>query len=69
MADEEHELLLDNGKDETTAVEGVIVQLSKRDSASVVTRPASRRKGSPDTEVCECKDIPQKRECSFNKVR
>ena len=52
MADDsEQELLLESRESENRTVdEGLIIQLSKRDSTSVTTRP-SRRARSTDTEV------------------
>ena len=55
MADDsEQELLLESRESEnsekSTVDEGLIIQLSKRDSSSVITRP-SKRARSTDTEV------------------
>ena len=57
MADDsEQELLLESGPSESenrTVDEGLIVELSRRDSSSVTTRGPSRRRRS-NTEVREC---------------
>jgi hypothetical protein len=62
MADDsEQELLLESRESEKSTVdEGLIIQLSKRDSTSVTTRPG-RRARSTDTEVrnysCMCTTV------------
>ena len=55
MADEEQDLLLESGpssdSENRTVDEGLIVELSKRDSSSVTTRGLSRRRISTNRDV------------------